>query len=389
MDQARIGDRYTLLDRHATGGMATVWRVRDEWTREIVAIKRLHPHVVADPVARARLEREAEALRTVDHPAIVKPRGLIDDPDAPSLVMDLVSGRPLSERIAEGPLPPEEAVAIAGVVADALAVAHAHGIVHRDIKPANILVDDDGAVHLVDFGIVAPLDAPPDELTAASTMVGTLRYAAPERLAGGAISPRSDVWALGAVLYEMLTGVPAVTATDPVGALAASQAAPSTLDGVPPYLASVIAQAMATDPADRYPDAVALRDALAEGAPIDPNTVTAVVPIPGFVAPAVVAAPPASGPALVHQDRPRQAGPLRSGMLIAGVVLVAVGLLALAGSSLMAGGGNTDGSGAGDLPQATASQPAPSAGPAETPQPTPKAQPGKGKGNGKGNDKKD
>ena len=231
MDQARIGDRYTLLDRHATGGMATVWRARDEWTREIVAIKQLHPHVVADPVARARLEREAEALRTVDHPAIVRPRGLIDDPDAPSLVMDFVSGRPLSERIAEGPLPPEEAVAIAGVVADALAVAHDHGIVHRDIKPANILVDDDGAVHLVDFGIAALMDAPSDGLTADSTMVGTLRYAAPERLAGGEVTPRSDVWALGAVLYEMLTGVPAVTASDPVGALAASQAAPATLDG--------------------------------------------------------------------------------------------------------------------------------------------------------------
>src|SRR6187399_336075 len=152
MDQARIGDRYTLLDRHATGGMATVWRARDEWTHEIVAIKQLHPHVVADPVARARLEREAEALRAIDHP------------DAPSLVMDFVSGRPLSERIAEGPLPPDEAVAIAGVVADALAVAHDHGIVHRDIKPANILVDDDRAVHLVDFGIAALMDAPSDGL---------------------------------------------------------------------------------------------------------------------------------------------------------------------------------------------------------------------------------
>ena len=304
MDQARIADRYTLLDRHATGGMATVWRARDEWTREIVAIKQLHPHVVADPVARARLEREAEALRAIDHPAIVHPRGLIDDPDAPSLVMDFVSGRPLSERIAEGPLPPDEAVAIAGVVADALAVAHDHGIVHRDIKPANILVDDDGAVHLVDFGIVALMDAPPDALTAASTMVGTLRYAAPERLAGGEISPRSDVWALGAVLYEMLTGVPAVTATDPAGALAASQAAPATLDGIPPYLASVIAQAMATDPADRYPDAVALRDALAaDGAPVDPNAVTAVVAIPALAEAAVVASPAAAVAGLRGRDR--------------------------------------------------------------------------------------
>ena len=398
MDQARIADRYTLLDRHATGGMATVWRARDEWTREIVAIKQLHPHVVADPVARARLERESEALRAVDHPAIVRPRGLIDDPDAPSLVMDFVSGRPLSERIAEGPLSPDEAVAIAGVVADALAVAHDHGIVHRDIKPANILVDDDGAVHLVDFGIVALMDAPPDELTAASTMVGTLRYAAPERLAGGEISPRSDVWALGAVLYEMLTGVPAVTATDPVGALAASQAAPATLDGVPPYLASVIAQAMATDPADRYPDAVALRDALAaDGAPVDPNAVTTVVPIPALVAPAVVAAPahassqasatPAAAaavpPAAVPVTR-RSAGPLGIGMLMGGVVLAAVVLFALAGSSLLAGGGDFKESGAGEVPQTTASEPArsaaPSAAPAETPQATPKAKPGKGKG---------
>jgi serine/threonine protein kinase len=391
MDQARIADRYTLLDRHATGGMATVWRARDEWTREIVAIKQLHPHVVADPVARARLEREADALRTVDHPAIVHPRGLIDDPDAPSLVMDFVSGRPLSERIAEGPLPPDEAVAIAGVVADALAVAHDHGIVHRDIKPANILVDDDGAVHLVDFGIAALMDAPPDELTAANTMVGTLRYAAPERLAGGETSPRSDVWALGAVLYEMLTGVPAVTATDPAAALAASQAAPSTLDGVPPYLASVIAQAMATDPADRYPDAVALRDALAaDGAPVDPDAVTAVVPIPvraepaAFASPAVVAAvPPHAEPTLgalvAHDRRSRRRGAARLGILTAGFALAAVVMFVVAGSNLFAGGGDGNGSGAGAVPQATASEPAPSAAPAETAQPTPKDKPGKGK----------
>ena len=402
MDQARIGDRYTLLDRHATGGMATVWRARDEWTREIVAIKQLHPHVVADPVARARLEREAEALRTVDHPAIVRPRGLIDDPDSPSLVMDFVSGRPLSERIAEGPLPPDEAVAIAGVVADALAVAHDHGIVHRDIKPANILVDDDGAVHLVDFGIAALMDTPSDGLTADSTMVGTLRYAAPERLAGGEVTPRSDVWALGAVLYEMLTAVPAVTASDPVGALAASQAAPATLEDVPPYLASVIRRAMATDPADRYPDAVALRDALAaDGAPVDPNAMTAVVPIVGVATAAEVAggtrlaaappsaAPPHPAPAGPHPphgpvDAPsRRRGSMRPGILTAGLVLVAVVLFALAGTSLLAGGtdGGT-GSGAAASTQPTASQPTPSAKPAVA-QPTPKPKPGKGKGKDK------
>jgi serine/threonine-protein kinase len=381
--------------------MATVWRARDEWTREIVAIKQLHPHVVADPVARARLEREAEALRTVDHPAIVRPRGLIDDPDAPSLVMDFVSGRPLSERIAEGPLRPEEAVAIAGIVADALAVAHDHGIVHRDIKPANILVDDDGAVHLVDFGIAALMDAPSDGLTADSTMVGTLRYAAPERLAGGEVTPRSDVWALGAVLYEMLTGVPAVTASDPVGALAASQAAPGTLDGVPAYLASVIGRAMAPDPADRYPDAVALRDALAaDGAPVDPNAMTAVVPIVGMAtagdfagvprpldAPQPVAPPvPAQAsplPPLGPVDAPSsRRGSMRPGILTAGLVLVGLVLLALAGTSLLAGGtdGGT-GSGVTASMQPTFSRPAPTAKP--TAQPTPGPKPGKGKGKDK------
>jgi len=229
-------------------------------------------------------------------------------------------------------------------------------------------------------------------------MVGTLRYAAPERLAGGEISPRSDVWALGAVLYEMLTGVPAVTATDPVGALAASQAAPTTLDGVPPYLATVIAQAMATDPADRYPDAVALRDALAaDGAPVDPNAVTAVVPIPALVAPGVVAAPapalapsyspvPAT-PAAVPPDRSGPNRPLGISMLLAGVVLAAAVLFALAGSSLLSGSGDGNGSGAGAVPQTTASEPVSSAVPSDLVQPTAKAKPGKG--NGKGNDKKD
>ena len=307
--------------------------------------------------------------------------------------MDFVSGRPLSERIAEGPLPPDEAVAIAGVVADALAVAHDHGIVHRDIKPANILVDDDGAVHLVDFGIAALMDAPSDGLTADSTMVGTLRYAAPERLAGGEVSPRSDVWALGAVLYEMLTGVPAVTAADPVGALAASQAAPATLEGVPPYLASVIGRAMATDPADRYPDAVALRDALAaDGAPVDPNAMTAVVPIanaPAAVALQPVAAqlpvPVAALPPLGPADAPsRRRGSMRPGILTAGLVLAAVVLFALAGTSLLAGG--TDG-GTGSGPSAS-TQPAAA-------QPTPKPKPAVGKadpeaqaGQGKGKDKR-
>jgi eukaryotic-like serine/threonine-protein kinase len=376
MDDALIAGRYRLLDRHAIGGMATVWRAKDERTGEIVAIKRLHPHVVADPVARSRLEREAAALRAVDHPAIVRPRELIDDPEAPALVMDFVAGRPLDERIAMGPLPPDEAVAIIGVVADALGVAHAHGIVHRDIKPANILVDDDGAVHLVDFGIAALTDVPSDDLTAASTMVGTLRYAAPERLEGGESSPRSDVWALGAVLFEMITGRPAVSAVDPVGALAASRAAPPPLDELPVALAGVVSRAMATDPADRYPDAIALRDALSDihattDTNPDPDAVTAVVPLMGATV-GGAAAPEAAGMGIVGA-RPRVAG--RWIGLAIGVLVAATAIFAMAAQGpRTTGGGVVDtgqGSGAvgSSAPTTRATVPAAKSTPSATPAP--------------------
>lgn len=279
-----VADRYRPLERYAVGGMATVWRARDEHTGEVVALKRIHPHLVADPAARARLDREAAALRLVDHPAVVRPRDVVDDPDDPALVMDFAEGRPLADRIAEAPLSPDEAVAIAGTIADALAVAHSHGIVHRDIKPANILVEDDGTLHLIDFGI-ASLDASgPAGLTDARSMVGTLRYAAPERLAGERASARSDVWALGAVLYEMLTGRPAVTGDDPAAVLAAGRLAGPDTSDLPPAIGAVIVRAMAADPAHRYPDAAAFRDALeALDAPVDPEAATAIVslPIPG------------------------------------------------------------------------------------------------------------
>jgi serine/threonine protein kinase len=391
MDQDLIAGRYRLLDRHASGGMATVWRARDEWTREIVAVKRLHPFVVADPAARARLEREAAAMRAVDHPAIVRPRELVEDPDAPSLVMDFVEGRPLDERIARGPLLPGEAIAIAGVIADALAVAHDHGIVHRDIKPGNILVDADGAVHLIDFGIVALMDPPDGDLTSASTMIGTLRYAAPERLLGDAVTPRTDVWALGAVLYEMLTGSPAVANADLSGALDASRAAPPSLDGLPVSLAPIVARAMSSDPADRYADAAELREAMLSAmAPPDPDAVTTVLPVPlgvgsdashgpQEVPPAVAdhgAVPAGLGSPAGAVSKDRRRGPL------AVVLVAALGLAALVvvlGSNLPTGA-------TGPIDQVGRSA-APAATPARATASAPPAEPGNGKGNGKDNGK--
>ena len=282
--------------------MATLWRARDERTGEVVAVKRLHPYLVTDPDARRRLIREAAALKAVDHPAIVRPRDLIDDPDDPALVMDYAAGRSLAERLAEdGPLDPEEAAAIAGTIADALSVAHDAGIVHRDVKPANILVDDSGAVHLVDFGIASvDADGGPT-LTAPRTMIGTLRYTAPERLAGDAASPRSDVWALGAVLYEMLTGRPAVAGDEPATVLSAVREAPPDAGALPSWLAAIVERAMSADPTERYPTAAAFRDALfavepgatATGAAVvDVEAPTQVVPL---AAPATGTRPSAGG----------------------------------------------------------------------------------------------
>jgi serine/threonine protein kinase len=394
MGDTVIGGRYRLLDRHAVGGMATIWRATDEWTGETVAIKRLHPHVLADPVARARLEREADALRAVDHPAIVRPRGLIDDLDAPSLVMDFVAGRPLSERIAAGRMPPGEAVAIAGVVADALAAAHDHGIVHRDIKPANILVDDDGAVHLVDFGIVALMDDAPDDLTRTTTMVGTLRYSAPERLAGGAATERSDVWALGAVLFEMLTGSPAVAAADPAGAYAASLAAPPGLVALPPHLARIVARSMAREPADRYPDADALREALAEG-PVDaaPDAETVVMAIrAGLSGTSPIDQPMTSlasvvRPPVIPARATRSSGwaALLIGGLVAGALLFAVVNAGALSGAIGEGGATTPGSLAdpSPIPAATnARAPSAKASAPATSKPGPAKAKGKGKGKG-------
>ena len=298
-----VGGRYRLLERHAVGGMAALWRAKDERTGEIVALKRLHPFLITDSTARARLDREASALRSLDHHAIIRPRELIDDPDDPALVMDFAPGRSLAQRLAsDSPIAPDEAIAVAGTIADALAVAHRAGIVHRDVKPANILVEDSGAVHLVDFGIASLDEAGDMTLTAARTVVGTPRYTAPERLAGARASPRTDVWALGAVLYEMLTGQPVQPGIDAATML--STPAPNlVLDDMPVELAAILRRALAHDPADRYADAGAFRDALGSmDDEAEPDAETVVVPISPVAGPA----PPTSsgaGPRLSPVDR--------------------------------------------------------------------------------------
>ena len=285
MDGRLLGGRYRLLEAHAMGGMASVWRATDEQTGEIVAIKRLHPHLIADEGARERFRREVVAMEAILHQNVVTVRDAVVDEDEPALVMDFVAGRSVVEMAADGHRFDEtEAIGIAAPVADGLAAVHELGIVHRDLKPANVLIGDDGVVRLSDFGIAVGLM---DEtaLTADDGVVGTLRYLAHERLAGSPATPATDVWGLGTVLYEMLTGVAAFPATTLAARVEAASTPVARPDGLTDASWAVLAHALASEPGDRYADGAAMADALHR--------------LPGVPAPAVIPPDPSAPTELI------------------------------------------------------------------------------------------
>jgi len=234
------------------GGMGRVFRARDVRLGRAVAVKVLRQESAADPAFRERFSREARTLAQLDHPGIVTLHDFGTSPQGESyLVMQLVAGGSLAER---GPLPPAEAVGFARQLCDALAYAHKRGIVHRDIKPENVLVGEDGRAKLSDFGIARLLDPPSEErpLTRPSVVLGTPGYLAPEARAGAPVDPRMDVYALGSLIFYMLTG------RDPDGSTASSGALAAAIPAEAAALAPVVARAMAVDPARRTASAEAL-----------------------------------------------------------------------------------------------------------------------------------
>jgi serine/threonine-protein kinase len=429
MDGRLLGGRYRLLEARAMGGMASVWRANDERTGEVVAIKRLHPHLIADDGARERFRREAAAMEAIRHPNVVAVRDAVPDEDQPALVMDFVAGRSVAELAADGHrFDEEEALGVAAAVADGLAAVHECGIVHRDLKPGNVLIGDDGVVRLSDFGIaIGLMDA--TALTADDGVVGTLRYLAPERLAGEAATPATDVWGLGTVLYEMLTGVAAFPATTLSARVEAASTPVARPDGLTDATWAVLARALASDPADRYPDGAAMATDLhrlpgvpaAVEVPPDPSAPTEVIALP--VAASIPAAPAAAAQAAAAAVAaavapapadPREVGPApaihaspaaaltpsasrpallrrpsRSALAMAGIV----GALTLALVVGMAAG-NTGTEG----PDAAAGAPSRTPAPTATPTPAAEEKPseeskpgkdndkGKGKSGGNGND---
>ena len=232
----RLGP-YEILSALGAGGMGEVYRARDTKLNRDVALKVLPPAFTADTDRVARFEREARLLASLNHPRIGSIYGLEDTGSTPALVLELVEGDTLDERVRRGPLPLPEALAIAQQIADALEAAHASGIVHRDLKPSNIKITRDGMVKVLDFGLArafAPDGSEPDlakspTMTAGTipgVILGTAAYMSPEQARGRPVDKRTDVWAFGCVLFEMLTGSSAFgreTLTDTIAAVVGAE----------------------------------------------------------------------------------------------------------------------------------------------------------------------
>jgi serine/threonine protein kinase len=217
----RLGP-FEVQSRIGAGGMGEVWRARDTKLNRDVALKVLPDAFTLDPERIARLTREAQVLASLSHSNIAAIYGFEDGSAAHALVLEFIDGPTLADRIAAGPLPLDDALPIARQIADALEAAHEHGVIHRDLKPANIKVRRDGTVKVLDFGLAKALEISPGSgaahalshsptitspaMTRAGVVLGTAAYMSPEQARGRQADQRSDVWAFGCVLFEMLTG---------------------------------------------------------------------------------------------------------------------------------------------------------------------------------------
>src|ERR1044072_4981465 len=205
----QVLSHYRILERLGEGGMGVVYLAGDEPLEPNVAIKRLHPETRASESSRARFRTEALALSRLNHPGIATVHEFDRENEADYLVMEFVPGQTLAQRVATGPLAETEAAALGAQIADALAAAHAQGVVHRDLKPGNVVVTPEGQAKVLDFGL-AKLTAAEQDATgsrpAPLAILGTLAYMAPEQISGARVGPHTDLHALGAILYEISTG---------------------------------------------------------------------------------------------------------------------------------------------------------------------------------------
>jgi Tol biopolymer transport system component len=282
---SRLGP-YEIVAQVGAGGMGEVWRARDTRLGRDVAVKVLPERLASDAEALARFEREARAVAALSHPHIVALFDIGHDGGTAYLVMELLAGESLAARLARGPVPLGEAVGIAVQVAEALAAAHRQGVVHRDLKPGNVMLTR-GGVKLLDFGLAkrsgptsrgtpagwtqlptAEAGAERTPLTAEGSLLGTLQYMAPEQLEGREVDARADLFAFGAMLYEMVTGARAFPGATPASVIAAIlKDEPRPIAELqplaPPALERLVRRCLAKDPDDRWQSAADVAEALA------------------------------------------------------------------------------------------------------------------------------
>ena len=262
-----LADRYALETPVADGGMATVWRARDEVLARTVAVKILHPHLAEDQSFVERFRREALAAARLTHPNIVSifDTGTEDAP-GPSrhfIVMEFCGGGTLADLAAEEPLSPERVIGIGAAICAALGYAHRNGVIHRDMKPANALLSSDGTLKVGDFGI-AKAAFTGREITTTGSLLGTVTYISPEQARGEEPEARSDLYSLGVVLYELLVGRPPFSGDTAIATAlqhVKKESAPprSIRAGLPRALEAVVLKALSKDPADRPESAEAMR----------------------------------------------------------------------------------------------------------------------------------
>lgn len=275
-DATLLGGRYRLDHLIGRGGMATVWSATDTVLDRPVAIKRLHPGLLADTEHAERFRREAVLVARLSHPNLVRLLDRGEDADGPFLVMELVDGENLRARVKrEGALDPDEAARICAEVGRALSYAHGQGVVHRDIKAQNVLLTAEGGVKLADFGIARLIETEGEPgLTKTDMLLGSADYLSPEQADGRPLDARTDIYSLGILLYECLTGVLPFRGEGFV-AVAMKHCSEPMPDprvlspAVPEWLAACTLRATAKEPAERYPDADRMVAAL-EGQ--DPGT---------------------------------------------------------------------------------------------------------------------
>ena len=344
-----LGNRYELLLPLASGGMGRVWRARDVLLERPVAVKVLRSELAGDATFRARFRAEAHHTAALHHAHIASVFDYgeqeVEGECVAYLVMELVEGESLSTLLErEGRLDPARTLDVLRQTAAALAAAHAAGVVHRDVKPGNVLVGNDGTVKIADFGIAWSASSVP--LTGTGQVVGTAHYLSPEQAEGAKASPASDVYALGTVAYECLTGRRPFDGENSVQiALRQIREEPLPLPAdIPPVIRAVVERAMAKDPAVRYPDGATLREAVEAAAAYSPT-----VPIGGPEAPSTAVLPVQLAAPGRHDGLGRRAA-VR--LLVGAVAAVAV-VAALVGA--LAGGGGADPASGGSTRSATAS----------------------------------